>query len=182
MGTRTDEQLMARFSKGDQTAFTQLYQRHKGALYRYFVRQLNGVSEERAEELYQDVWYRVIDKRETYSPSAKFTTWLYRIAHNLLVDEYRKSLSELAFRAQLDAEPEVELGESEYRKTAAIKHCITQLAPLQREAFLLRYDSAFEPSQICTIVDAKPETVKTRLRYGLKQLRQCLTRKLGERL
>lgn len=175
----TDEQLMTAYGKGDNHAFANLYQRHKGPLYRYFVRQLNSGQQSRAEELYQEVWCKVIDKRHSYAASAKFTTWLYRIAHNLLIDEHRKGLSEQNYQAQLEEEPLVQDRDPATRNKAAIQGCVALLAPLQQEAFLLRYDCDFEPAQICTIVDAKPEAVKTRLRYALQQLRECLTRKLG---
>ena len=60
----------------------------------------------------------------------------------------------------------------------AIKHCVELLVPQQREAFLLRHEAGFSPSQVCEIVEAKPETVKTRLRYAMSQLRDCLHRKV----
>ncbi|UGA56637.1 sigma-70 family RNA polymerase sigma factor [Vibrio sp. VB16] len=179
MKNRTDEQLMAAFGNGEQNAFSELYQRHKDPLYRFFVRQLEPSQNAHAEELFQDVWFRVVDKRESYTPSAKFTTWLYRMAHNLIIDEYRKRMSEKAYSAQINNEEFTELHDPTEQNKGAIKHCMSLLAPLQREAFLLRYESGFESAQICTIVDAKPEAIKTRLRYALDQLRQCLTRKLG---
>ena len=202
MENQTDEQLMQAFGRGDHSAFAELYLRHKGPLYRYFCRQLDVTQTARAEELFQEVWFRIVDKRESYVPSAKFTTWLYHIAHNLLVDEYRKRmLQPEVYREPSDNGEQCDgndmTGYSEHtetgareregpdilaeRKKNALKHCISLLAPLQREAFMLRHDSGFETAQICTIVDAKPEAIKTRLRYAMEQLRQCLTRKLGDR-
>ena len=181
MENRSDEQLMTAFGKGEQSAFAILYQRHKDPLYRYFVRQLNSSQRAHADELFQDVWFRIVDKRDSYIPSAKFTTWLYQIAHNLIVDEFRKNMSRQAHSILAESEPFEDLDDSLELKKTALKHCMSLLAPLQREAFLLRYDSGFEPAQICQIVGAKSEAIKTRLRYALEQLRQCLTRKLGER-
>ncbi|OEE61577.1 RNA polymerase subunit sigma-24 [Enterovibrio norvegicus FF-33] len=180
MNSLTDEQLMVSFSKGEQRAFAELYQRHKNPLYRYFVRQLGASQHARAEELYQDVWYRVIDKRESYTPSAKFTTWLYHIAHNLVIDEHRKNLSSNAYAKTLSDEQK-HTPDMDGDKPQAIKACMALLAPLQREAFLLRHEAGFEPAQICEILGAKAEAVKTRLRYAMEQLRECLTKKLGER-
>ncbi len=179
MDNKTDEELMVEFSRGDYSAFAELYQRHKGSLFRYFVRQLGSSQHARAEELFQDVWFRVTDKRTHYKPAAKFTTWLYQIAHNLLIDEHRKCMSELAYRATLDEELSEEHRGLEGRNKIAIRQCVFLLVPLQREAFLLKYDSGFGASQICDITGAKPEAVKSRLRYAMEQLRHCLSRKLG---
>jgi RNA polymerase sigma-70 factor (ECF subfamily) len=179
MDNSSDERLMAEFGEGNQEAFAKLYERNKGPLYRYFVRQLSGSQEPRAEELFQEVWIRVINKRESYHPSAKFTTWLYRIARNLLIDEHRKQMSEQAYSAQIDDDLTDENRDPAQRNKAAIAECVSLLPNLQREAFLLRHDSGFEFSQLCDIAQTKPEAMKSRLRYAMDHLRQCLTRKLG---
>ena len=78
-----DEELMLAYRHGDAGAFEILYTRHRGALFRFVLR---GVADRGvAEELYQDVWMRVIEARSRYTAQARFTTWLYTIAHNLLV-------------------------------------------------------------------------------------------------
>jgi RNA polymerase sigma factor (sigma-70 family) len=84
----TDEERCSR-TLGDAAAFDALYARHKGGVYRYLLRQCRqgGV----ADELFQDVWMNLIRARASYAPTAKFTTWLYRMAHNRLVDHYRAS-------------------------------------------------------------------------------------------
>lgn len=178
---QTDEQLMLAYGKGDEKAFAELYQRHKAPLYRYFVRQLPG-NLSRAEELFQDAWFRIIDKRQNYTDKAKFTTWLYQISHNLVVDEYRKNNVRKHELTLVSDECIQQPDDPEMRKAESLKQCIELLSPVQREAFLLKHEAGFETSQISSIVDSKKETVKTRLRYALDQLRQCLTNKLGERI
>jgi len=84
-----DAQLMTRYAAGDVAAFEALYARHKGPLYRYFSRQCGNA--DTAAELFQDVWLRIIKARERYEPKARFTTYMYQIAHNCLVDHFRKS-------------------------------------------------------------------------------------------
>lgn len=188
----TDEALMLDYGKGDQAAFRVLYARHKGPLYRYVCRQLGAKHHSKAQDLFQEVWLRVIDNRTRYKVEAKFSTWLYRIAHNLLVDEQRR----LTARGEQVSLVDDEQGEGNHITLAlnqthqentlhndylqkAIKHCVELLVPQQREAFLLRHETEFEPAQVCNIVEAKPETVKTRLRYAMSQLRECLQRKAG---
>jgi RNA polymerase sigma-70 factor, ECF subfamily len=90
MAAATDDtQLMTRYATGDLGAFEALYARHKGPLYRYFLRQCG--SAETSDELFQEVWIRIIKARERYQPRARFTTFLYQIAHNCLVDHFRKA-------------------------------------------------------------------------------------------
>jgi RNA polymerase sigma factor (sigma-70 family) len=82
-----DEDLMLAYAAGDAAAFDVLYARHKGSLYRYVLRQCAHAGV--AEELFQDVWMNVLRARASYVPSARFATWLYRIAHNRLIDHWR---------------------------------------------------------------------------------------------
>src|SRR5512132_2946022 len=83
-----DEQLMLAYREGDAGAFEELYRRHKGGLYRFVLRSVRDRAV--AEELYQEIWMRAIEARGRYEVQAKFTTWLYTIAHNRLVDHWRK--------------------------------------------------------------------------------------------
>ncbi len=183
----TDEELMSRYRHGEAKAFEQLYRRHCSSLYRYFCRQLPANRSQRAEELYQEVWYRVIAHRENYQVTAKFTTWLYRIAHNLVIDEHRKGLRlgvvENPVEGEFDEPDPTRLDENDLleRKRQSLRECMGRLAPLQREAFLLKNESGFSNAEISEIVSAKAETIKTRLRYALDNLRECLTHKLGAR-
>src|SRR5262245_15067126 len=89
----TDEELMHRYRAGQQLAFELLYERHKGAVYRY----LRRVSRDPAvaEDLCQDVWLRLVDARASYQDRAKFATWLFTIAHNCLMNHLRGRQSRL---------------------------------------------------------------------------------------
>ncbi len=84
-----DAKLMTRYAIGDVAAFETVYARHKGPLYRYFFRQCGNP--DTADELFQDVWLRIVKARERYEPKARFTTYLYQVAHNCLVDHFRKA-------------------------------------------------------------------------------------------
>ncbi|MGH8721082.1 MAG: sigma-70 family RNA polymerase sigma factor, partial [Burkholderiales bacterium] len=96
-----DEELMRAYREGDAGAFDRLYARHKGPLYRFVWRSLRDRSV--AEELYQEIWMRVIEARGRYTVRAKFTTWLYTIAHNRLRDHWRKRGLQLVELAEHDA-------------------------------------------------------------------------------
>jgi RNA polymerase sigma factor (sigma-70 family) len=84
-----DAALMLAFGAGDAAAFDVLYARHKGGTWRYLRRQLPD--DALADELHQEVWMNLINARETYTADAKFSTWLYRIAHNRLIDHLRRA-------------------------------------------------------------------------------------------
>ena len=84
----SDEELMLQYADGSTDAFEYLYARHKGAVYRYMLRLCRN--EAVAEELFQEVWMKLIKAKDNYVSSAKFTTYLYKLAHNLFIDHYRK--------------------------------------------------------------------------------------------
>src|ERR1700722_18868462 len=83
----TDEDLMARFARGDADAFETLYRRHESRVFRYLHRNLRN--EAGANDLMQEVWFAVVRNAVSYQPTAKFTTWLFTIAHNRMVDMIR---------------------------------------------------------------------------------------------
>jgi len=181
----SDEDLMLAYAAGDAAAFDKLYSRHRGGVYRYFVRQCSqgGV----ADELYQDVWMNLIRARASYVPTAKFTTWLYRLAHNRLIDHYRAigqvrlvSADDEAHADAVDAiagarndQPEVRAGNNELG--TRLKVAVAALPAAQREAFLLQQEGGLSLAEIAELTGAGVETVKSRLRYALAKLRSDLS-------
>lgn len=165
-----DERLMSKYARGDVEAFECLYARHKSALYLFFIRQCNNTAI--AEELAHDSWLAVITSASNYRPKAQFKTWLYRIAHNRLVDHYRKNgasaellLNEIRHHTNEYEEPVLRAQE--------LRELISGLEILpaeQLEALLLKIEG-FSYLEIAEITHSKKETVKSRLRYASKQLR-----------
>ena len=96
----SDEALMLRYAKGDASAFEELYMRHKAPVFRYMLKLCHN--EAVAEELFQEVWMKLINARENYVVSAKFTTYLYRLAHNHFIDYYRKQKNRNALNSDND--------------------------------------------------------------------------------
>ena len=179
-----DEDLMLAYAAGDAAAFDTLYARHKGGVYRYLLRQCRqgGV----ADELFQDVWMNLIRARASYVPSAKFTTWLYRLAHNRLIDHYRAtglvtlvSVDDEAHADIVDALPGVAGDQPEVRAEnhqlgARLKAAVATLPAAQREAFLLQQEGGLTLAEIAELTGAGIETVKSRLRYATSKLRSDL--------
>ena len=180
--TERDEDLMLAYAAGDAAAFETLYARHKGGVYRYVLRQCAHAGI--AEELFQDVWMNVLRARASYVPSAKFTTWLYRIAHNRLIDHWRTIGQVELVTAGVDEEDEDPLAaipaprgdEPDARATARerserLQAACAALPAMQREAFLLHQEGGLELAEIAELTGAGVETVKSRIRYAVAKLR-----------
>jgi RNA polymerase sigma-70 factor (ECF subfamily) len=180
-----DEQLMERYRDGDAGAFDVLYYRHKGGLFRYLLRQCKHQSV--AEELFQDVWGNIIRTRDRYQPSAKFSTFLYQVAHNRLIDhirrrpEYALSLDEEDENSNslIDLIPAESGGQPEIivERNRLIENLVKQidgLPMLQRETFLLREEAGLSLEEIANVTGVTPETAKSRLRYAVAKLRDGL--------
>ena len=83
----SDESQMLAYAGGSGEAFEKLYARHRGGTYRYLLRHTGNSAT--AEELHQEVWLKVVRARGAWSPQARFSTWLYTIARNGLIDHWR---------------------------------------------------------------------------------------------
>jgi RNA polymerase sigma factor (sigma-70 family) len=170
-----DEELMLAYGKGDAGAFETLYKRHRGALYRFVLRAIKQRSS--AEELFQEVWIRVIEARSRYAPQARFTTWLYTIAHNMLVDHWRKKGLTLV---QLDEEASVAAPDNPARQVEArqalarLMHALEALPAAQREAFLLHEEAGLSVAEIAAVTGAGEEAAKSRLRYAMAKLKAAV--------
>ena len=177
-----DEDLMQAYAAGDAAAFDALYARHKGGVYRYLLRHCGNAGT--ADELFQDVWMSVIRARAAYAPSARFTTWLYRIAHNRFIDHWRAQgtvewvsadpgddgadpLAGIA--GPRGDEPDVRAGARE--QGTRIAAALARLPPVQRDAFLLHQEGGLELAEIAALTGAGVETVKSRIRYAQAKLR-----------
>lgn len=177
----TDEALMLGYRDGDAAAFDLLYVRHKGGVYRYLLRQCRNAA--LADELFQDVWMNLIRARAGYTVQAKFTTWLYRIAHNRLIDHFRRgdaavlSLDDEEAAAKL-AEPaaprsfEPEAGAAAREQAAQLLVLLDALPEEQREAFVLQQEGGLSVEEIAAATGVTRETAKSRLRYAIAKLRQ----------
>lgn len=177
----SDEELMLLYRDGDAGAFDALYARHKGGLYRYLLRQCRDAAA--AEELFQDIWMNLIRARAGYTVQARFTTYLYRLAHNRLIDHYRKNTQAAvtSFEDE-DCDALAELPDERERPAADaldakrqaghLLELIAGLPEAQREAFLLQQEGGMSVEEIARATGVTRETAKSRLRYAMAKLRQ----------
>ena len=177
----SDENLMLCYRDGDAGAFDELYRRHKGGLYRYLLRQCRDTAA--AEELFQDIWMSLIRARGSYTVTAKFTTYFYRLAHNRLIDHYRKHAHAVVLSFDDEQGPALEEPTASGQEQPEARYEGKQLAgrllallealpEAQREAFVLQYDTGMTVEEIATATGVSRETAKSRLRYALGKLRQ----------
>lgn len=179
----SDEALMLAYRDGDAAAFEALYRRWRSRLYRYLLRQCGAAAQ--ADELFQDVWLKVVNARKGYEVTAKFSTWLFRIAHNRLMDHFRargRCVLECADQPMDDPADDPAAPDSQAppamlaRKEIArdILACLEALPAPQREAFLLAEEAGMSLAEIAQAAGVGRETAKSRLRYALDRLRRCL--------
>ena len=176
-----DETLMLAWAGGDGAAFEALYARHRGPLLRFLIGQVRD--RPLAEELFQDVWQKVIGARAGWRPEAAFGTWLYRIAHNRLNDHWRAARHRPAAPADAErrtlevVDPDTPEALAGRRETAArLQQALDELPGDQREAVLLRLQGELSLEQIGELTGVGRETVKSRLRYAMDKLRARLER------
>lgn len=172
---------MLAYARGDSEAFDELYERHKGALYRYFARQLPAAE---ANDCFQILWLKLINAREGYLPSAPLVNYLFTLAHNVLMDHYRTSgrllstdpeeLEALAEREPGDA-PGNGIDEIERSRLKEKLHGLISKLPFhQREAWLLQQESSLSHQEIAMVTATSEEGVKSRLRYARAKLKAGL--------
>ncbi len=127
----------------------------------------------------------MIKAAEHYQSTAKFTTWLYTIAHNLLVDHYRALKPVDNFSEHGDGEYEIEarlsseqdnpeLHREQQLKAKILRGCIKLLPQVQKEAFLLSMEQGLTAAAIAEVVGAGMEATKSRLRYANQSLKDCV--------
>jgi RNA polymerase sigma-70 factor (ECF subfamily) len=177
----SDEDLMLAYAAGDAAAFDTLYARHKSGVYRYLLRQCRDAGI--AEQLFQDVWMNLIRVRASYQPSAKFTTWLYTLAHNRLIDHHRasgrvtlvssddESHADIVAALPASRRNEPESRASNRELGARLKDAVAALPAAQRDAFLLQQEGGLTLEEIAALTGVGAETVKSRLRYATNKLR-----------
>jgi len=188
----SDEALMLRYGGGDLAAFKELYQRHSHGLYRYIA--WRSPRKEWVDEVMQDSWTSLHQARARYEAISSFRTYLYQIARNRLVDLMRQhqmvSASDLGqdedagavFDHLADASSEVESPEDvldNKQRVAGLHEAIRALPSEQKEALVLQQFNGMSLEEIAQVAAVPVETIKSRLRYAMRKLRQHLVENLA---
>src|ERR1700688_1257568 len=184
---RSDVQLMLDVKAGDEQSFALLLQRYRSPLVNFLYRMMRN--REQAEDLAQEVFVRVYRARADYVPSAKFTTWLFRIATNLALNSLRDTRHqrmEISLDAPVsvdsedgdermldvaDKHPDIEQHLVEEARKAMIRHAIDKLPEKQRAAVLLHKYQELDYGEIAKILSCSESALKSLLFRAYETLR-----------
>lgn len=182
----TDQELIHLFTHGDSLALETLVLRHKDRIYTSIL--LLVKDKYLAEDLFQDVFIRVIDTLRSgrYTEEGKFLPWAMRIAHNLCVDYFRrvkraptiktgdnKDIFEVLNFAEEGADQKIMKNQSYHR----VRHMLDMLPEEQREVIILRHYANLSFKEIAALTQCSINTALGRMRYGLINLRKLMTEK-----
>ena len=178
-----DEILVAQFQAGRPDAFDDLMKRYKGQIYAYLLRSVKNYED--AEELTIEVFFKAYRALDTWKPQARFSTWLYKIAHNLSIDFHRAKSRRQTYSLDDDefvleeptavdmwSNPEWEIEEKDRHRV--IREAIDQLSPKQKEVFILNRYQGLQIKEITEVLGMAEGTVKIHLHRAVKKLQILL--------
>jgi RNA polymerase sigma-70 factor (ECF subfamily) len=173
---QTDEQLVRLMSKGDERAFDEVYQRYGSKLAYYFTRKLKH-DKEKGEDFMHDLFAKLIDRPELFDPNRSFKTWIYSVANNMCINEYKK----MAVRSNTNngissdlqvsssSQPiEEQLNEKNF--SSDLEKEISKLEEKHREVFVMRHIDGLSVKEVAAIMEINEGTVKSRLFYATKKI------------
>lgn len=179
---KSDQELV-RMAKRDPDCFGVIMSRYKEPLSRY-IRRISYFSEEDIEDLLQEIFVKIYRSLNDYDQSLKFSSWIYRIAHNHVIDQFRKANSKLSttslednelsnfLRSAVNIEKEIAVKDC----LSSVKEAIQQMPVKYREILVLRFLEEKDYEEIMDILQKPKGTVATLINRG----RALLKRKLAE--
>jgi RNA polymerase sigma-70 factor (ECF subfamily) len=182
-----DYELIQRFIKGEESCFEQLIHRHKNKVFAYISLYIRDQA--LAEDLFQDTFMKVIQsvKSGRYQDNGKFISWVMRIAHNLIIDHFRriKQMNTVSnddyesdlFNSKKLAESTVEDNMIRKQIQKDVRKMISQLPDDQREVVILRHYAGLSFKEIADMTDVSINTALGRMRYALINMRKIMEEK-----
>ncbi len=186
---KNDVESIKDFLAGNMSGFNKLYTRYERQLFFYIKSMVH--TRETAEDIFQEVWMKVIEKLPKFSFKGAFRNWLYTIAHHKTIDYIRKSgkeklvslSQELNNEAGLtyedileDKAPDIISKLSAKELEIKLEKIVEKLPELQREVFLLRCDAGMKFKEIAKLTKVSLNTVLGRMHYAVKKVREELER------
>ena len=182
MTTFTDDQLVAMYAEGNNEAFDTLLNRHQQRVYSYILHIVKD--EELADDIFQETFVKAIMtiKQGRYTESGKFSAWISRIAHNLIIDFYRQEKSENTVSADNEdtdllnrrdlCDDNIEDQMVTEQIHTDIRRLINALPESQREVLIMRYYKDMSFKEIADATGVSINTALGRMRYAIMNMRR----------
>jgi RNA polymerase sigma-70 factor (ECF subfamily) len=187
LSTLNDNELVQRFVEGDQNSLEILIQRHKNRVFSYIL--IIVKNQELAEDIFQETFIKVIRslKQGKYTENGKFVSWVLRIAHNLIIDHFRKeklkgtisndSCDVDIFNSQKFSEENIEDQLVNSQILSEVKDLIQELPEDQQQVIYMRHYMGLSFKEIADQTDVSINTALGRMRYALINLRKLIEKK-----
>lgn len=167
----SDEQLIEIFqsNKGNkgQIAFSNLYNRYARLMLNFFYFSLHN-DYNKAQDFVQDLFVKILEKHHTFNNNQFFKAWIYRIASNMCIDEFRKNIVIRKYQDHIKSSSEIVTLNPETERE--LRKCITDLNTEQRSLIVLRFKLKLSIKEIAQIYECPEGTIKSRLFFATKEL------------
>ena len=163
---------MLKVREGQTEKLGLLLERHKRPMFSYFYRYCG--SQEASEDLVQNLFYRILKYRNNYNGTGKFTTWMYRIAHNIAIDHYKKDGRYLYDDVDGLVDEDEDMADRALIKkeeSNLLKQAMDQLKPHEREVLVLSKYQGLTYKDIGKILDSPEGTIKARVFRAIRSLK-----------
>src|SRR5215471_5432499 len=179
----TDEFLMTAVRDGDVGKLGMLFDRYHGTLFDFFCRMLGNRAV--AEDLVQDVFFRILKYRKTYRDDSHFTTWMFHIARNTRYDHFKKHRGEVGFPEEgIDIPSHGPFPSQQFERdqqTELLKRALLQLPEEKRELLVLARYQEMKYEDIAQVLGIDVGAVKVRVHRAVKELREIYLKLAGEK-
>jgi len=177
-----DYELVARASRGDKDAFGDLYERHLDAIFRYIYYRVNHQqdAEDLTEVVFLKAWQSISSCHEK---KAAFKSWVYRIAHNSVIDHYRtrketQPIGEV-HHSLIDNDMDLEAIISTEEKASELAQTMSQLSPIHQHVLTLRFINGLSPNETAEVLERSAGAVRVMQHRALKALHALLVARQG---
>lgn len=170
----TDEILFSRYKAGDTVSFNTLLAKHKNQVFAFIFKMVK--SQAQAEDIFQETFFKVVERREQFRSDVSFKAWLFTIARNTTIDALRKkkrTLEDLDDEGQMEgisSDANAHDNAVEGELSSFLTEALKKLPPEQRETFVLRVKAELTFEEIGEVMVCSTNTVKSRMRYAMDTL------------
>jgi len=183
LNTLTDEELMLAVREGDVAKLGMLFDRYHGTLFDFFCRMIGNRTT--AEDLVQDVFFRILKYRKTYRDESHFTTWMFHIARNTRYDHFKKHRGEVGFPEEgIDIPSRGPFPSQQFeseQQADLVKQALLKLPEEKRELLIWARYKEMKYEEIAQLLDVEVGVVKVRVHRAVKELREIYLRLSGEK-